>query len=213
MTDLYDLLGVSKDADSSDVRRAYRRAAKSVHPDVGGSEEQFALLKTACDVLTDTSRRRRYDRTGSYEGTEPDNSRGMAMSLVSRAMDGALADICKQGRRPTEVDFVAAVRVKMAERTAEIKNQLSQNDAGSSVLTDLLGRCGSPDDVFSTLIRGKLDVIKQGSDQLMAELGLLKVAGELIKDQKLAREVVRQVLVLTDVFSNNFFYGSRIEGE
>lgn len=61
----YDELGIRVDADVSEITRAYRRAAQKSHPDKpGGSTEKFQKVKLAYEVLSDQSRRTRYDRTG-----------------------------------------------------------------------------------------------------------------------------------------------------
>lgn len=46
------LLGVTEDASPDEVRRAYRRHARTHHPDAGGDPEAFVRLQTALDVLT-----------------------------------------------------------------------------------------------------------------------------------------------------------------
>jgi curved DNA-binding protein len=38
---LYDILGVSKNANAEHIKQAYRRLSKSAHPDAGGSAEDF----------------------------------------------------------------------------------------------------------------------------------------------------------------------------
>lgn len=60
----YDILGVSKDADTKVINRAYRRMAIQHHPDKGGDKARFALLNEARDVLTDPDKRKLYDRFG-----------------------------------------------------------------------------------------------------------------------------------------------------
>jgi curved DNA-binding protein CbpA len=45
--DLYKILGLSKDADGSEVKKAFKRRAKATHPDAGGSTEAFAEVKRA----------------------------------------------------------------------------------------------------------------------------------------------------------------------
>ncbi len=64
MADLYGLLGVSRDATQDEIKRAYRRQARSLHPDAGGDEEAFKNATRAYEVLSDPQRRARYDRFG-----------------------------------------------------------------------------------------------------------------------------------------------------
>ena len=62
MRDLYEVLGVSRDADDDTIKRAYRRKARELHPDAGGDEEGFKELTTAYEVLRNPQTRANYDR-------------------------------------------------------------------------------------------------------------------------------------------------------
>ena len=68
MRDLYEILGVSRDASDDDIKRAYRRRARELHPDTGGDEEQFKELTTAYEVLKNPAARANYDRYGDPRG-------------------------------------------------------------------------------------------------------------------------------------------------
>ncbi|MFC7502287.1 molecular chaperone DnaJ [Nocardioides sp. CPCC 206347] len=66
-TDLYELLGVARDADADALKKAYRRLARQLHPDVNPdpeSQEQFKLVTAAYEVLSDPQKRAAYDRGG-----------------------------------------------------------------------------------------------------------------------------------------------------
>ena len=65
MSDLYSLLGVGRDADSKDIKRAYYDLAKVNHPDKGGNPEKFKEIQNAYDVLSDSEKRQMYDMTGN----------------------------------------------------------------------------------------------------------------------------------------------------
>ena len=62
---LYSVLGVSKGADTDEIRKAYKALAREHHPDKGGDPEKFKELSQAHEILSDDGKRRNYDMTGS----------------------------------------------------------------------------------------------------------------------------------------------------
>ena len=66
--DYYDVLGVSKDIDSKELKKAYRKKAMKYHPDRNpgdaSAEEKFKELSEAYEVLADADKRAAYDRYG-----------------------------------------------------------------------------------------------------------------------------------------------------
>jgi molecular chaperone DnaJ len=67
MADYYETLGVARDADKEELKRAYRRMARKYHPDVNkeaSAEETFKQISKAYEVLSEPETRARYDRFG-----------------------------------------------------------------------------------------------------------------------------------------------------
>ncbi|MBJ7328666.1 MAG: J domain-containing protein [Solirubrobacteraceae bacterium] len=69
--DAYEVLGVDRDADETQIKKAFRRLARELHPDVNShdpdAEEKFKEAAEAYEILSDAERRAIYDRHG-YEG-------------------------------------------------------------------------------------------------------------------------------------------------
>jgi molecular chaperone DnaJ len=68
VTNLYDTLGVPKNASPAEVKKAYRKLAREHHPDQGGDEARFKEIQGAYDVLSDPEKRKQYDQFGSANG-------------------------------------------------------------------------------------------------------------------------------------------------
>lgn len=65
MRTYYEVLGVPRNAEEQQIRQAFRRLARQLHPDSGsqGSTERFREVTEAYRTLMDPERRRRYDET------------------------------------------------------------------------------------------------------------------------------------------------------
>ena len=67
MADHYQTLGVNRDASADEIKRAYRRLAREMHPDVNPDpkvQDRFKEVTAAYEVLSDPDKRNSYDRGG-----------------------------------------------------------------------------------------------------------------------------------------------------
>lgn len=68
--DYYEILGVKRDADTSEIKRVYRKLARKYHPDLNPddpkAEERFKEISEAYEVLYDSEKRKKYDQFGQY---------------------------------------------------------------------------------------------------------------------------------------------------
>lgn len=92
--DYYEVLGVARDADPADIKRAYKRLARKYHPDVSkerDAEERFKEVGEAYDVLRDKDKRATYDNLGNrwHAGDEFSPPPGWDFGSGSRGGFGA----------------------------------------------------------------------------------------------------------------------------
>ncbi|MFC3164966.1 J domain-containing protein [Ciceribacter thiooxidans] len=110
MIDPYATLGLDRDADAAAIKRAYRRLAKTAHPDGGGDISAFETVTAAYDLLRDPVRRKVYDDTG-YDPQMAD-----ALDLKGlMVLETLVNDIILDEREPGSFDPVAALRRKLTD--------------------------------------------------------------------------------------------------
>jgi DnaJ-class molecular chaperone len=121
--DFYDILNVKRDASEKDIRQAYRRLARKLHPDVNPNdkvaEERFKEVSEAYEVLSDKEKRAKYDRYGHdwQFGEQAEAARAQA--------NGA-----RRGRVRTEADL------------SDFEDLFGGRGGGSGMFGDLFGRRG-----------------------------------------------------------------------
>ena len=138
--DLYDLLGVSRDADADTIKKAYRRLARQYHPDVNpdaASKEKFSEVSRAYEVLSDPQKRAAYDRGG-------DPFAGMGAGFGGQGAGFSFTDIMDaffgggtpsgQGRGPRSrarrgQDALIRIEVELAEAAFGITRELKVDTA------------------------------------------------------------------------------------
>ncbi|HUZ84955.1 MAG TPA: DnaJ domain-containing protein, partial [Gaiellales bacterium] len=95
--DYYEVLGVARDAPDGEIKRAFRRLARELHPDVNpdpGAADGFREAAEAYEVLSDPDSRARYDRFGhaGMAGREFHTDRFMDFSSLSDLLGAFFGD-------------------------------------------------------------------------------------------------------------------------
>lgn len=140
MKSLYAIIGVSKSATPEAIRKAYRKQSRKAHPDTGGSNEAFAELKLAYDVLIDPVRRKRYDDSGSFDDSGPDNSQSAGMEWIFKALDQTLAAMVKYGMPVDSTDLKSEMVAWLKKVRHDIDKGLQEFHTKATVWKSIKGK-------------------------------------------------------------------------
>ena len=136
MRNYYEMLGVNKNASSSEIKKAYRTLAIKYHPDRNlgnkAAEEKFKDINEAYEILSDQTRRVQYDQSFgrkpfngggfNFRRNNTDNPRGSATQRSGDRVD-------PQDFRPNKTKRQRVVSSRPARRDIEAKLTLGLNEA------------------------------------------------------------------------------------
>lgn len=89
----YEALGIPRDATAAEIKAAHRRLAQRHHPDKGGKPEAFEVIQRAWFTLGDAGRRAKHDKTGEWDGPQPDTLDADAWGMIAHNLVSALCSI------------------------------------------------------------------------------------------------------------------------
>ena len=163
--DYYEILGVSKSASASEIKKAYRKKALQYHPDKNpgdaNAEQQFKKAAEAYEILSDQQKRQQYDQFGhaAFEGGQGFGGGGMNMDdifsqfgdIFGSAFGGGFGGFGGGGRRTTKGKNLR-VRVKLTleelvlgvEKKIKVKRKVQAPEARFSTC----GTCGGSGQVM-----------------------------------------------------------------
>ncbi len=118
--DLYEILGVKKNSSEKEIKKAYRKKAKEVHPDVkADSNNEFIDLAKAYKILSDPIRKDNYDRLG-YDDPEMLNQDKLAISIIENLFSQFLSQ--NESLFDTE-DIFRFISNMIKKKTAQLHNE------------------------------------------------------------------------------------------
>jgi molecular chaperone DnaJ len=128
--DLYEILGVPRDATPDDIKRAYRRLAREHHPDVKAApeaEERFKEIVGAYEILSDPDKRAQYDTFGQAGGPMGGGFTDI-QDIFDMFFGGGFMTGTRRGRRPTRTrrgeDLSTVITLGFSEAAFGVRKEI-----------------------------------------------------------------------------------------
>lgn len=145
MSDHYTTLGLARDATPDDVKKAYRKLARQLHPDVNkapDAEERFKAVSQAYDVLADPDKRSAYDRGGDPYAGAGGAGQGFSFTDIMDAFFGGQGAAGQRGPRPRQrrgQDALIRLQVDLAEASFGAEREIAVDTAVGCPTCDGVG--------------------------------------------------------------------------
>ena len=201
MVDLYNLLGIPRDASVSAIKRVYRAKARKAHPDGGGSTEAFSALKEAHDLLTDPARRKRYDETGEVGDQSVDPHQTKIMEMLAIGLDAALLKLSQNSASIANANLVLLTMDALLTKREAWLEQKRQFELALTATHHLEGRFKVTvgENLMAQVIDNRLNACIAQIELLTSRLRFVDEALEVLRNTR-----YEATLVLTNVNSLRF---------
>lgn len=185
--DLYEILGISRDATLADIKSAFRRLAKKYHPDANGNADgtKFARVSAAYAILKDPKAKHEYDTTGRIKEAGPTEEQKVEEVLVQ-----AFEAVIDRTEDVGEADLVKTVRGLIVEQVVRTEKAISQGTNEVRKITGVLKRLRSrrKDDMVICGIQAMKEKHLRGIESAQDKQAFMTKALERLGDLEFQRD-------------------------
>jgi len=172
-----------------DIRRAYRRKAKTSHPDSGGSVGAFGEIATAYAVLSDPERRERYDLTGEIDPPRADTLDASAIEVIAQKL--GLIIHAEQDMTSLDIGGLieGAIREDRAQRRANIVSHNRAIERTTKLRARVKRKANGQDNMLAKVLDWHEASAKDQIKKNEAAVSSLDRALDILKDYSFAEEL------------------------
>ncbi|MCB1558371.1 MAG: DnaJ domain-containing protein [Alphaproteobacteria bacterium] len=208
--DLYNTLGVARDATGEEIKRAYKKLAMRHHPDRdGGDEEAFKQIKAAYEILSDSKRRAAYDRgdeLGSAFGdaVNPASTGGPQAPTIDeeeKKRREILADLIRRAKEIKPYIVQASAETPTARGVDDLWYDFNRQNTAHHTPDEIINVLQAASKAWETC-KVQAEQIRAQKTEQLNDLGRKKDDGERIQNSDVAKEF----RTLLSMFRDNKFH-------
>jgi curved DNA-binding protein CbpA len=179
VTNPYEILGVRRDASDEQIKSAYRRRAKTTHPDSGGDPNAFGRVQKAYELLLDPVRRKVFDDTG-YDVELADPVDLQALIVIEKLVNELTLD----EREPGTFDPLTRMREDLSEDMRKARFSKRELERHSSRIEHHLERLEKrpSTDILGSMLRARVKAIASAINETEAKIKASERACEMLYD-------------------------------
>lgn len=181
MPTLYEDLDLPPSATEAQIKSAYRKKAKSSHPDAGGDPETFTRIGRAYLILRDPDRRAKYDRDGD-ESAEADNTFAKLAQFINQVFISIFENVDIES-----IDLVATANQQIDQAINQARQALLSTEAKITKWSKFKKRIkykGDRVDVLTQMAETQSADLLRTNEKTKEDIKFLEDAKEYIKFYK-----------------------------
>jgi len=186
--DPYKVLGLKPDATEAEINAAYRAAARTAHPDGGGTVDEFDDIKQAHLILLDPEKRRKFDKHGIVDDNNPNNVSSVAMQRITmfliQTVQATLSGVASQYLNFNQLDLIQGANAFFDLEIQNCHKRIHETDSQIKQFEKALKRLKTKrtKDVIRVMLDHHVSELKNGILAQRNEIAIYDEAKLIIKD-------------------------------
>ena len=178
-TNLYDILGLSKNASFDEIKAKYKSLAQQHHPDKGGDPDLFKKIKHAYEILSDSISRKKYDTTGQYDHTP--SIRSEALDTLCRLFFSIVPNI------NADIDDLILIMKNESRRERDVVNNNINICNGyieklNKIINKIKKKKGDGENLLKMFAENQLKTHHNELQNFKRQIEILDIVIEMIED-------------------------------